>query len=77
MTWLGVLGALLTAIGTLVGWLRNRQLLEAGRDAADAADLKSALDENAVAKEARDAVRVALEREPLRLRDDDGFKRSD
>ena len=77
MTWLGVLGALLTAIGTLVGWLRNRQLLAAGRDAADAADLKSALDENAAAKEARDAVRVALEREPLRLRDDDGFKRSD
>ena len=77
MTWLGVLGALLTALGGFAGWLRNRQLIAAGRDAADAAGLKAALDENAAAKEARDAVRVALEREPLRLRDDDGFKRSD
>ena len=60
MTWLGVLSALLTAVGTFAGWLRNRQLIAAGRAQTDAATLKSALDESAAASEARDAVRVAL-----------------
>jgi hypothetical protein len=77
MTWLGVIGAALTALGAFAGWLRNRQLMAAGHDAAMAGDLKAASDESAAAKAARDSVRVALEREPLRLRDDDGFKRSD
>jgi hypothetical protein len=77
VTWLRLIGAALTALGAFAGWLRNRQLITAGRDAAVADVLKAASDETAAAKEARDAVRVALEREPLRLRDDDGFQRSD
>ena len=77
MTWLGVIGAALTALGAFAGWLRNRQLIAAGRDAAVTAGLKAASLETAAANQARDYVRVALEREPLRLRDDDGFKRSD
>ena len=77
MTWLGILKALVFAVGTFASWLRNRQLIEAGRAEAIASNLKSVLDEIAAADAARDAVRVALERNPQRLRDDDGFKRPD
>src|SRR5512146_743854 len=60
MTWLGLLKALLIA---------------AGAAEAIAAQLKGALDEIARADSARDSVRRDLERDPSRLRDDDGFER--
>jgi hypothetical protein len=77
VTWLGILSALLTAVGGLIGWLRNRQLIAAGRAEIMADTLQAARDETLAANEARDAVRVSLEREPFKLRDDDGFKRAD
>ncbi|HXJ01291.1 MAG TPA: hypothetical protein VNH44_08700 [Micropepsaceae bacterium] len=77
MTWLGILKALVLAVGSFAAWLRDRQLIEAGRAEAIGANLKSVLDEIGAAEKARDGVRTALERDPGRLRDDDGFKRPD
>lgn len=75
MTWLGLLKALLIAAGALASALGNRRLISAGAAEAIAAQLKGALDEIARADSARDSVRRALERDPSRLRDDDGFER--
>jgi hypothetical protein len=77
VTWLGILRAAMMAASAFAGWLRDRQLIEAGKAEAVATHLKCALDEIAKANEARDSVRRAVEREPLGLRDDDGFKRPD
>jgi hypothetical protein len=75
MTWLGLLKALLIAVGALASALGNRRLIAAGAADAIAAQLKGALDEIARADGARDSVRRDLERDPSRLRDDDGFER--
>jgi Tfp pilus assembly protein FimT len=77
VAWFGILKALVLAIGSFASWLRNRQLTAAGRAETIAADLDSMQTEAATAQKAREAVRVALGREPERLRDDDGFKRPD
>jgi hypothetical protein len=77
VTWLAILKAVLVAAGALLGWMKQRQLLDAGRAEAIAAQLKAALDEIACANEARDRVRRDLERNPSGVRDDDGFKRPD
>ena len=77
MTWLGIFKALVIAAGSFASWMRDRQLIEAGRAEAIAGNLKAVLDEIAKADAARDAVRRGVERDPSRLRDDDGFRRSD
>ena len=77
MAWLGILKALVLALGSFATWMRNRQLIEAGRAEAIGVNLKAVLDEIAKADAARDGVRLAVERDPSRLRDDDGFKRRD
>lgn len=77
VTWLGLLKAALLAMGAFAAWLKDRRLIEAGRAEIIAQNLKAALDEIAKAHLARDAVRYALERDPDRLRDDDGFRRPD
>ena len=64
MTWLGILKALVLALGSFASWMRNRQLIEAGRAEAIAVNLKAVLDEIAKADAARDGVRRALERDP-------------
>ena len=64
-------------MASFAGWLRNRQLIEAGRAEAIASNLNSVLNEIAAAQLARDTVRADLERNPERLRDDDGFERPD
>ena len=75
MTWLGLIQALLTAVSALAAALGNRRLIDAGAAQAVAAHLAAALDEIGRADAVRDSVRRDLEREPERLRDDDGFKR--
>lgn len=77
MTWIGILKALVLAVAGVASWLRDRQLIEAGRAEAIGSSLKLVLNEIAAADNARASVRTDLERNPERLRDDDGFKRSD
>ena len=77
MTWLALLKAVLVAAGAFLGWLKNRELLDAGRTEAIATHLAAALGEIEKADAARDAVRGSLERDPSSLRDDDGFERGD
>ena len=77
MTWLTLLKALLTAVGALVSFLKERQLVEGARAELIATNLRAALDEAAKANTVREAVRAELERNPASLRDDDGFKRPD
>jgi hypothetical protein len=77
VTWIGILKALVLAVAGVASWLRDRQLIEAGRAEAIGSSLKLVLNEIAAADNARASVRTDLERNPERLRDDDGFKRSD
>jgi hypothetical protein len=77
VTWLAILKAMLTVAGTLLGWMKERQLLEAGRAEAAATNLRRALDEIASANEARTRMRRDIGRDPSSLRGDDGFKRPD
>jgi hypothetical protein len=77
VAWLGILKALVLALGGFASWMRDRQLIEAGRAEAIGVNLKAVLDEIAKADAARDSVRRAVERDPSGLRDDDGFKRRD
>lgn len=77
MTWIGILKALVLAVAGVASWLRDRQLIEAGRAEAIGNSLQSVLNEIAAADNARASVRTEFERNPERLRDDDGFKRSD
>ncbi len=77
MTWLAILRAVLTVAGALVSWLRERELLHAGRAEIIAANLTAAIDEIAKANVARDRVCGDYLRNPASLRDDDEFRRPD
>ena len=77
MTWLAILKAVLVASGALLGWLKQRELLDAGEAQAISAHLTAALGEIEKANAARNTVRASVERDPASLRDDDGFKRND
>ncbi len=80
MTWFKLFewfaAAIANLMGWLLGWLRNRELLDAG-GAAEETQQKAARDEIALADKARDTLRVELGRDPSGLRDDDGFRRRD
>ena len=77
VTWLAILNGVLTAANALLSWMRERQLVEAGRAEVLAGHLQAALNDIGKARAARDAVRRDVERDPSKLRDDDGFKRPD
>jgi hypothetical protein len=77
MTWVGVFKAALIALSALAGFLKNRQLLDAGVAEHLSRVLVAALDDLAKANDARGAVRSIVLRDPARLREDDGFRRSD
>ena len=77
MTWLSILNAGLIAVNTLLSWMKERQLIDAGRAEVLTGHLQAALDEIGKANAARDAVRRDVERDPSGVRDDDGFKRPD
>lgn len=73
--WLSLLSGLTRFLGAIAEYFRDAQLKQAGVDAQKAQDAKETAHEVQAANDARaDADRV-LEREPDRLRDDDGFKR--
>jgi hypothetical protein len=77
VTWLALLNAVLAVADAFLSWLKNRQLIDAGRAEIIALNLKGALDEIAKANIARDAARRDINRDPASLRDDDGFRRPD
>lgn len=77
MNWIGLALAAIKTVSALVGWLQSRQLLDAGaaREALAALEVANAAVEKG--RKARADTRADLERNPERLRDDDGFKRPD
>jgi hypothetical protein len=77
VTWLALIEAALMALAGFAGFLKNRQLLDAGAAEQVSRALAAALDDIAKAKAAREAVRRDAVRDPRGLREDDGFRRSD
>ena len=66
MTWLSILAGVLRLAGTLAGWLKDRQLIDAGEAQAIAAHLEGALHNVELAKAARDKLDDPGERKRLR-----------
>lgn len=77
MDWLKVALALISGVSAFVSWLKERQLLEAGaaKEALMGLEISNAAIEKG--RKARLDARADLERNPGRVRDDDGFKRPD
>jgi hypothetical protein len=73
--WLNLLKLALTFAAALVGYLKQRQLLEAGRADAIAEALRNADGEIKGAQEARQSVRDSIRRDPGKLREPDEFTR--
>jgi len=75
VTWLGVIQSLLGIIGTVMGYLRERKLIDGAIAEAVNLHLSRAIDEITKANAARDRIRSDAVRHPERLHDDDGFRR--
>lgn len=76
MDWLRLLLALVQAFGSVVLYLRTKDLLDAGGAKVIADALKGQSDEIHRAQAAREKVRADAARDPAGvLRDDDGWKR--
>jgi len=75
MSWTALNQAALGIITAVLGYLRERRLVDGALAEALNKHLQGALDEIKKANAARDAVRVGAASHPERLRDDDGFKR--
>lgn len=75
MNWLGLIQTALGAIAAVIGYLKERELIDGAVASALNVHLKGALDEISRANAARDAVRVDALKHPDRLHDDDGFRR--
>lgn len=75
MIWAKALQLLLAFAATLLGYMRERQLIEAGRADAVAKALADADSEIQEAKNARERVRADLKRDPSKLRESDEFSR--
>ena len=72
-----LLKALIAAVTILVLWLRDRGMLNTAEANIAARHLQDTLDDIRTARVARDSVVGDIERNPERLREDDGFKRHD
>lgn len=62
MTWLAVLRLLLGLADTVLGYVREKQLIEAGEAKAIAANLKASIDVMEKARKARDAAVADFDR---------------
>jgi hypothetical protein len=77
MNWLSIIGTILSLTNSLIGYLRERKLIE-GAVAEEMLKANNAtLDAISRASKARQAVRDELNKHPERMRDDDGFRRPD
>lgn len=75
MTWLSLIAALIGLATALVKWLSDRGDVANATAAAILKGLREADEAIAKARAARDLVRSDIERNPDRLRDDDGYRR--
>jgi len=75
MTWLSVLAAVLAIAQGLTEYLRDRRIIDAATAQSILEGIRDADKAIGRAKAARALVRDAVEREPERLHDDDGYRR--
>lgn len=76
MDWLKLALLIAQFLGSLVSWLRTRELIDAAKAGLIADALTQQAEGVRKAEAARAAVRDAAKRDPASvLRDDDGFKR--
>ena len=75
MSWPAIIQTALGIITAVLGYLRERRLIDGALAQAVSSHLKGALDEIAKANAVRDSVRIGAAVHPERLRDDDGFRR--
>lgn len=72
---LSALAAAFQAVAGLFGWIKQRDLIQAGRDAERADTLGAQLQAERNANAIRENVGAALERDPSGVMSDDGFRR--
>jgi hypothetical protein len=77
MNWLSLIGGILSLVNSLIGYLRERKLIEGAVAEVLLQNANDSLDVIAKARTARQAVRDDLAKHPERVRDDDGYKRQD
>lgn len=77
MSALSLISAALSLLRLVVGYFRDRRLIEAGAAASVMKNLVEASNEIERASATREAARRYNELNPDRVRDDDGFKRPD
>lgn len=78
MSWLSVLAGILSVARWLIGWLHDREVIDATHKEDMLKGTQDVLDSIARAKTAREAVDSVAARDlGSVLRDDDGFKRPD
>lgn len=78
MSWLSILSGLLSVARWFIGWLHDRDLIDATHKSDALKGTQDALDAVAKAKAARASVDASATNNPSGvLRDDDGFKRPD
>ena len=76
-TIISLLSAVFAVAKWLVGYLEKQKWIDAGAAEATLKGLQEADEAIAAANQAREIVRSELNRNPEKLRDDDGFQRSD
>lgn len=74
---LSLVGGLFSLAGKIFDWLYAKRLVDAGRTAQQLESLKEQVDAAKKAVDARIAVERDLAAHPDRVRDDDGFRRTD
>lgn len=75
MGWVQIVAGLISGLAAFTSWLKDRQLIEAGKAQAIAAHLQGALDEIREANAVRDAVRADISANPGRVREPDKYSR--
>lgn len=75
MDWLALALGLVKLVGVFVGWLHDKQMIDAGQSKQVAKELESQHEILTKAIAAREAVRADLAKHPERMPDDDGFRR--
>ena len=75
MDWLALALSLVKLVGVFVGWLHDKQMIDAGQSKQIAKELEKQHEVFAKAIAAREAVRADLSRHPEHVQDNDGFRR--
>lgn len=76
LTWASIALKALSLINMILAWMNAEANKEMGRKEAISKALDAAIEGVKLANEARESVLADLKRNPDRLRDDDGFRRT-